>query len=150
MTRRYSTSTYLTALSNRAVKKFGRGVGRWRKNLYVFKAKERKQYQNNGTENLFVAIIYLIEAFKMSLLLIAESFESLKRSNSTFKKWLGRFLKEELMLDMSMKRDLQAFLKIITATTTAVPFCFQGKLWRGFPSTKHFSWAFNTTILVSF
>ena len=54
-------------------------------NIYIFKAKERKQYQNNGTENLFVVIMYLIEAFKMRLLSIAESFESPKRSNSTFK-----------------------------------------------------------------
>ena len=53
--------------------------------IYIFKAKERKQYQNNGTENLFVVIMYLIEAFKMRLLSIAESFESPKRSNSTFK-----------------------------------------------------------------
>ena len=44
--------------------------------IYIFKAKERKQYQNNGTENLFVVIMYLIEAFKMRLLSIAESFES--------------------------------------------------------------------------
>ena len=43
----------------------------------------------------------------MRLLSIAESFESPKRSSSTFK-LLGKFLKEELMLDMSMKRDLQA------------------------------------------
>ena len=44
--------------------------------IYIFKAKERKQYQNNGTENLFVVIMYLIEAFKMRLLSMAESFES--------------------------------------------------------------------------
>ena len=44
--------------------------------IYIFEAKERKQYQNNGTENLFVVIIYLIEAFKMRLLSMAESFES--------------------------------------------------------------------------
>ena len=61
-------------------------AGRRRKNsLYIFIAKERKQYQNNGTENIFVDIIYLIEAFKMRLLSIAESFESPKRSNSTFR-----------------------------------------------------------------
>ena len=36
--------------------------------------------------------MYLIEAFKMRLLSIAESFESPKRSNSTFK-WLGKFFK---------------------------------------------------------
>ena len=63
-----------------------RGVGRRRKNtLYIFKAKEGKQCQKNGTENLFVVITYLIEAFKMRLLSIAERFESPKRSNSTFK-----------------------------------------------------------------
>ena len=55
-------------------------------NIYIFKAKERKQYQNNSTENLFVVIKYLIEkVFKMRLLSIAGSFESPKRSNSTFK-----------------------------------------------------------------
>ena len=64
---------YLTALSNRTVKKVRRGV-------------DVRAYQNNGTENLFVVIIYLIEAFKIRLLLlIAESSESPKRSNSTFK-----------------------------------------------------------------
>ena len=47
----------------------------------------------------------------MRLLLITEGFESPKRSNSTFK-WLGKFLKDELMLDMSIKRDLQAFSKL--------------------------------------
>ena len=64
------------------------GGGRWREkmNIYIFKAKERKQYQNNSTENLFVVIKYLIEkVFKMRLLSIAGSFESPKRSNSTFK-----------------------------------------------------------------
>ena len=40
--------------------------------------------------------------------------------------------------------------RIITATTTVVPFCFQGHLWGGFPSTKNFSRPFNTMILVSF
>ena len=80
------------------------------KNTNIFKAKERKQYEND-TENLFLVIMCLIEAFKMGLLTIAESFESTKRSNSTFK-WLAKFLKDELMLDMSMKRDLQAFSKL--------------------------------------
>ena len=47
----------------------------------------------------------------MRLLSIAESFESPKRSNSTFK-WLSKFLKDELMLDMSMKRDLWEFSKL--------------------------------------
>ena len=66
---------YLTALSNRTVKKVGRRGGA-----------DVRTYQNNGTENLFVVIIYLIEAFKMRLLLlIAESSESPKRSNLTFK-----------------------------------------------------------------
>ena len=78
--------------------------------MNIFKAKERKQYEND-TENLFLVIMCLIEAFKMGLLTIAESFESTKRSNSTFK-WLAKFLKDELMLDMSMKRDLQAFSKL--------------------------------------
>ena len=63
-----------------------KGGGRQGKNtLYIFEAKEGKQCQNNGTENLFLVIIYLIEAFKMRLLLKAESFESPKRSNSSFK-----------------------------------------------------------------
>ena len=53
--------------------------------IYLKLKKERKQYQNNGTENLFVVNIYLIEAFTMRLLSIAESFESPKRNNSTFK-----------------------------------------------------------------
>ena len=72
-----------------------------------------RTYQNNGTENLFVVIIYLIEVFKMRLLLllIAESSESPKKSNSTFK-WLSKFSKDELMLDMLMKRDLQVFSKL--------------------------------------
>ena len=39
--------------------------------------------------------------------------------------------------------------RIIIATTTVVPFCFQGHLWGGFPSTKNFSRRFNTMILVS-
>ena len=51
-------------------------------NIYL---KLKKQYQNNGPENLFVFIMYLIEAFKMRFLSIAGSFESPKRSNSTFK-----------------------------------------------------------------
>ena len=111
-TGKYSTSLYLTALSNRTVKKFWRGWTPEEKNwIYIFKAKETKQYQNNGTENLFLVIIYLIESFKMRLLSIAESSESPKRSHSTFK-WLGKFLKDELMLDMSMKRDLRAFSKL--------------------------------------
>ena len=83
-----------TALSNRTVKKESGGGGCQRgKNeyiyiyiyIYIFKAKEREQYQNNGTEDLFIVIMYLIEAFKIRLLLIAGSFESRKRSNSTFK-----------------------------------------------------------------
>ena len=45
-------------------------------NIYIFKAKERKQYQNSGTENLYLVIMYLIEVFKMRLLSIAESSES--------------------------------------------------------------------------
>ena len=42
-TRNYSTSTYLTALSNRTVKKELGGGGRQREkmNIYIFKAKER-------------------------------------------------------------------------------------------------------------
>ena len=37
-------------------KKIQEGVGaRGKKRTYIFKAKERKQYQNNGTENLFVS-----------------------------------------------------------------------------------------------
>ena len=47
----------------------------------------------------------------MRSLSIAESFESPKRSNSTFK-WLGRFLKDELVLYTSIKRDLRAFSKL--------------------------------------
>ena len=47
----------------------------------------------------------------MRLLSIAKSFESPKRNNSTFK-WLSKFLKDELMLDLSMKRDLRAFSKL--------------------------------------
>ena len=47
----------------------------------------------------------------MRLLSIAGSFVSPKRSNSTFK-WLRKFLKDELMLDVSMKRDLRAFSKL--------------------------------------
>ena len=99
-TRKYSTS-HISLLSRiEQWKKLGGGWGVVR------------TYQNNGTENLFVVIIYLIEAFKMRLLLlIAESSESPKRSNSTFK-WLGKFLKDELMLDMLMKRDLRVFSKL--------------------------------------
>ena len=93
-------------------KDLGRG-GHQRKNkwIYIFKAKERKQHQNNVTENLFVVIMYLIEAFKMRLLSIAGSFKSPKRSNLTFR-WLSKFLKDELMLNMLMKRDLQVFSKL--------------------------------------
>ena len=41
-TRKYSTRTYLTALSNRTVKKESGGGGRQRKkNEYIFKAKEK-------------------------------------------------------------------------------------------------------------
>ena len=37
-------------------KKIQEGVdARGKKRTYIFKAKERKQYQNNGTENLFVS-----------------------------------------------------------------------------------------------
>ena len=37
-------------------KKNQEGVdARGKKRRYIFKAKERKQYQNNGTENLFVS-----------------------------------------------------------------------------------------------
>ena len=93
-------------------KKSREGVdARGKKWICIFKAKDRKQYQRNGTENLFVVIMYLIEAFKMRLLSITESLESPKRSNSTFKS-LGKFSKDELMLEMSMKRDLRAFLKL--------------------------------------
>ena len=82
--RKYSTSTYLTALSNRTVKKESRGGGCQRKKINIYLKLKKEQYQNNGTENLFVVIMYLIEAFKMRLLLIAGRFESPKRSNSTF------------------------------------------------------------------
>ena len=93
-------------------KKSREGVdARGKKWINIFEAKERKQYQNNGTENLFVVITYLIVTFKMRLLSIVQIFESPKRSNSTFK-WLGKFLKDELMLDMQMKRDFQAFSKL--------------------------------------
>ena len=44
----------------------------------------------------------------MRLLSMAESSESPKKRKSTFK-WLGKFLKDILMLDMSMKRGLRAF-----------------------------------------
>ena len=100
-TRKYSTS-HISLLSRiEQWKKLGGGWGVVR------------TYQNNGTENLFVVIIYLIEVFKMRLLLllIAESSESPKKSNSTFK-WLSKFSKDELMLDMLMKRDLQVFSKL--------------------------------------
>ena len=90
-TRKYSTS-HISLLSRiEQWKKLGGGGGGGG-------GVDVRTYQNNGTENLFVVIIYLIEAFKMRLLLlIAESSESPKRSNSTFK-WLGKFLKDELML----------------------------------------------------
>ena len=84
---------------------------RGKKWLNIFKAKEGKQYQSNGTENLFVVIMYLIEAFKMRLLSIGGSFESPKRNNSP-SKWLDKFLKDEVILDISMKRDLRAFWKL--------------------------------------
>ena len=54
-TRKYSPITYLIALSNRTVKQVGSGwVPQKKMNMYLFKTKEGKQYQNNGTENLFV------------------------------------------------------------------------------------------------
>ena len=53
--------------------------------MNIYLKLKKQQYQNNGTENLFVVIMYSIEAFKMRLLSIAGSFESPKRSNSTFK-----------------------------------------------------------------
>ena len=84
-TRKYSTSTYLTALSNRTVKKSREGVDARGKKMNIYLKLKKEQYQNNGTENLFVVIMYLIEAFKMRLLSIAGRFESPKRSNSTFK-----------------------------------------------------------------
>ena len=85
-TRKYSPITYLIALSNRTRKQVGRGwVPQKKMNMYIFKAKKGKQYQNNGTESLFVITIYLIELFEMRLLRIAESFESPKKSKSTFK-----------------------------------------------------------------
>ena len=101
-TRKYSTS-HISLLSR---------IEQWKKLGGGWGGGVVRTYQNNGTENLFVVIIYLIEAFKMRLLLlIAESSESPKRSNSTFK-WLGKFLKDELMLDMLMKRDLRVFSKL--------------------------------------
>ena len=111
-TRKYRTSTYHTALSNGTVKKVGRGwTPEERKCTYIFKAKEIKQYQNNGTEDISVVIIYLTEASKLRLLSIVESFESPKRRNSTFK-WLRKFLRDDLKLEMSMKSDLRAFSKL--------------------------------------
>ena len=60
-TRKYRTSRHLTALSNTTVKQFEWGDEPQKNNtLYIFKAKEGKQYQGNGTENLFVVIMYLI------------------------------------------------------------------------------------------
>ena len=79
-TRKCSTSKYVTALSNRTVKKeSGLGGRRRKKWICIFKAKEIKQCYWK------LVIMYLIEAFKMRLLSIAENFESPKRSNSTFK-----------------------------------------------------------------
>ena len=88
----YTAQAHISLLSQTEQwKKSWEGVDtRGKKWIYVSKAKERKQYQNNGNENLFVVIIYLIEVFKMRLLSIAGSFESQKRSNLTFK-WLGKF-----------------------------------------------------------
>ena len=86
-TRKYSTNTYPNAPSNRTLKKLV-GSGCQRK---------------NGTENLCAVIMYLIEAFKMRLS-TAESFESPKWSNSTFK-WLGKFLKDELKLDLYLSKE---------------------------------------------
>ena len=48
---------------------------------------KKKQYQNSGTENLFVVIMYLIEAFKMRLLSIAERFESPKEAIRLSNDW---------------------------------------------------------------
>ena len=42
--------------------------------IYIYKVTQSKQYQNNGTENLFLVITYLTEVLKMRLLLIAKSF----------------------------------------------------------------------------
>ena len=50
--------------------------------IYIFFFLKLKQYENNITENMFVVIMYLKEAFKRRLLLIVESFESPKRRNS--------------------------------------------------------------------
>ena len=66
-------------------KELGGGGCQREKNEYIYLKLKKKQYQNSGTENLFVVIMYLIEAFKMRLLSIAGGFESPKRSNSTFK-----------------------------------------------------------------
>ena len=88
---------------------------RWRteekKSMYMFKAKEGKQLQNNGTENLFVVIIYLIETSKMSLLSIAESLKSSKRSNLTFKR-LGKFFKDEINAWYIDEEGNRAFSKL--------------------------------------
>ena len=59
------------SLKQDSEKRVGRGwTPEGKKWIYIFKAKERKQYQNNSTENLFIVIMYLIEAFKMRLLSI--------------------------------------------------------------------------------
>ena len=94
---KYSTNTNLTALSNGTVKKAESGEDAGGKKwIYIFKAKERKQYKNNGTESLFVVIIYLTEAFKMRFLWIAESSESSKKqkcyfwvAGQIFKRWIN-------------------------------------------------------------
>ena len=47
-------------------KKIQEGVdARGKKRTYIFKAKERKQYQNNGTENLF-ASHYVFNRIRLS------------------------------------------------------------------------------------
>ena len=105
-TRKYSTSTCITVLSNRTVKKESGGRGHRRKNEFIYLKLNKEN--NIRTMVLKIYLHSLIEAFKMRLLSTAESLESPKRSNSTFK-WLGKFLKDELMLDMSMKRDFKHF-----------------------------------------
>ena len=108
-TKKYSTSTCITVLSNRTMKKESGGRGHQRKNEFIYLKLNKEN--NIRTMVLKIYLHSLIEAFKMRLLSTAESLESPKRSNSTFK-WLGKFLKDELMLDMSMKRDLRAFSKL--------------------------------------
>ena len=131
-TRKYSTSTYVTALSNRTVKKESGAGGPQRKKMNIYLKLKKKQYQNNGTKNLFVVIMYSIEAFKMRLLSIARSFESPKRSNSTFK-WLRKFLKDELMLNMSMKRYLRVFSKLKKCLLSST---FKLQLHKGFEVSR--------------